>query len=61
MGLASVLLVLSPFPQIYTPYPSTACLKGYFEAKAVRAGQTDLAIEAIFVLFATQGLGELFA
>ena len=38
MGLASVLLVLSPFTQINTPYPSTAYLKGYLEAKGVRAG-----------------------
>ena len=44
MGLASVLLVLSPFTQINTPYPSTAYLKGYLEAKGVHAGQTDLGI-----------------
>lgn len=61
MGLASVLLVLSPFTQINTPYPSTAYLKGYLEAKGVRAGQTDLGIETILALFSTQGLGELFA
>lgn len=61
MGLASVLLVLSPFTQINTPYPSTAYLKGYLEAKGVRAGQTDLGIETILTLFSTQGLGELFA
>ena len=51
MGLASVLLVLSPFTQINTPYPSTAYLKGYLEAKGVRAGQTDLGIETILTLF----------
>ena len=61
MGLASVLLVLSPFTQINTPYPSTAYLKGHLEAKGVRAGQTDLGIETILTLFSTQGLGELFA
>ena len=61
MGLASVLLVLSPFTQINTPYPSTAYLKGYLEAKGVHAGQTDLGIETILALFSTQGLGELFA
>lgn len=59
MGLASVLLVLSPFTQINTPYPSTAYLKGYLEAKGVHAGQTDLGIETILALFSTQGLGEL--
>ena len=58
MGLASVLLVLSPFTQINTPYPSTAYLKGYLEAKGVRAGQADLGIETILTLFSTQGLGE---
>ena len=51
MGLASVLLVLSPFTQINTPYPSTAYLKGYLEAKGVHAGQTDLGIETILDLF----------
>ena len=51
MGLASVLLVLSPFTQINTPYPSTAYLKGYLEAKGVHAGQTDLGIETILALF----------
>ena len=61
MGLASVLLVLSPFTQINTPYPSTAYLKGYLKAKGVRAGQADLGIETILALFSTQGLGELFA
>lgn len=50
MGLASVLLVLSPFTQINTPYPSTAYLKGYLEAKGVRVGQTDLGIETILTL-----------
>ncbi len=61
MGLASVLLVLSPFTQINTPYPSTAYLKGYLKAKGVRAGQADLGIETILALFSTQGLGKLFA
>ena len=51
MGLASVLLVLSPFTQINTPYPSTAYLKGYLKAKGVRAGQADLGIETILALF----------
>lgn len=57
MGLASVLLVLSPFTAVNTPYPSTAYLKGYLEAKGVRAGQADLGIETILTLFSTQGLG----
>ena len=56
MGLASVLLVLSPFTQINTPYPSTAYLKGYLEAKGVHAGQTDLGIETILALFFHAGV-----
>ncbi|WP_165154003.1 radical SAM protein [Parabacteroides sp. ZJ-118] len=60
MEQASVLLVLSPFTQINTPYPSTAYLKGYLESKGVHAAQADLGIETILALFSERGLGELF-
>lgn len=60
MSQASVLLLLSPFTQINTPYPSTAYLKGYLETKGVCSGQADLGIETILAIFSPQGLRDLF-
>lgn len=61
MSQVSVLLLLSPFTQINTPYPSTAYLKGYLETKGVYAGQADLGIETILAIFSQRGLRDLFA
>ena len=61
MSQVSVLLAISPFTQINTPYPSTAYLKGYLETKGVSSWQTDLGIEVILTLFSPQGLSDLFA
>ncbi len=60
MKQASILLVLSPFTQINTPYPSTAYLKGYLKRKGIETRQTDLGIETILELFSAQGLTNLF-
>lgn len=60
MSQVSVLLLLSPFTQINTPYPSTAYLKGYLETKGVCSGQADLGIETILAIFSPQGLRDLF-
>ena len=61
MNQVSVLLAISPFTQINTPYPSTAYLKGYLKTKGVSSWQTDLGIEVILTLFSPQGLEKLFA
>lgn len=58
--MSDILLLLSPFTQINTPYPSTAYLKGYLERKGISASQADLGLETILKLFSADGLRELF-
>jgi hypothetical protein len=36
------LLVTPPFTQLNTPYPATAYLKGFFDAKGIPTSQCDL-------------------
>lgn len=58
--MSDVLLILSPFTQINTPYPSTAYLKGYLERNGIDASQADLGLETILQLFSAKGLSGLF-
>lgn len=60
MSETSVLLVIPPFTQINTPYPSTAYLKGYLATKDVQAEQADLSLETILAIFSPKGLTDLF-
>jgi hypothetical protein len=56
----SILLVTPPFTQLNTPYPATACLKGFLNTRRIKSGQADLGIEVILALFSTGGLTALF-
>lgn len=55
-----VLLLIPPFTQLNTPYPSTAYLKGYLNTKGVGCVQSDLSLEVILAIFSSAGLSELF-
>lgn len=60
MNQASVLLIIPPFTQINTPYPSTAYLKGYLKTKGIDSEQADLSLETILAIFSPQGVAALF-
>ena len=56
----SVYLITPPFTQLNTPYPATAYLKGFLNAKGITSFQSDLGIEVTLSLFSHDGLSRLF-
>ena len=57
---SDVFLILPPFTQLNTPYPSTAYLKGYLNTQQISSTQCDLGIELILKLFSKKGLSRIF-
>ena len=55
-----VLIILPPFTQLNTPYPSTTYLKGYLNSIYIDSKQVDLGIETILDVFSSNGLKEVF-
>jgi hypothetical protein len=58
--MSKLLLITPPFTQLNTPYPATAYIKGFLNAKNISATQADLGIEVILKLFSKEGLEEVF-
>ncbi|MFR3549629.1 MAG: hypothetical protein ACLTTW_05060 [Coprobacter sp.] len=56
----TVLLITPPFTQLNTPYPATACLKGYLSTLGIKSDQMDLGLEVILRLFSKDGLRQMF-
>ncbi|MCX6269390.1 MAG: B12-binding domain-containing radical SAM protein [Bacteroidetes bacterium] len=56
----SILFITPPFTQLNTPYPASACLKGFMNTQNIQSHQYDLGIEVILALFSQQGLRTLF-
>ena len=56
----TVLLITPPFTQLNTPYPATACLKGYLNTLGIKSDQMDLGLEVILRLFSKDGLRRMF-
>ena len=56
----SILFITPPFTQPNTPYPATACLKGFINTRNIASHQCDLGIEVILALFSQKGLRALF-
>lgn len=54
------LLVIPPFTQLNTVYPSTAYIKGYLNTLGIDSFQLDLSIEVILEMFTQRGLTYLF-
>jgi hypothetical protein len=52
--------ITPPFTQINTPYPATACLKGFLNTRNIRSRQADLGLEVILAIFSGDGLARLF-
>ena len=55
-----VLLITPPFTQLNTPYPATACLKGYLNTLGIKSDQMDLGLEVILRIFSKDGLRRIF-
>lgn len=60
MPTQRVLLLIPPLTQLNTPYPSTAYLIGFLQARGIAADQADLGIEMVLRLFSRTGLRRLF-
>ncbi|HET7439080.1 MAG TPA: radical SAM protein, partial [Nitrospira sp.] len=60
MGWPNVLLLIPPLTQLNTPYPSTAYLMGFLQARGVPCEQADLGIEMALRLFSREGLTTVF-
>jgi len=58
---SKLLLVIPPFSQLNTAYPSTAYLKGFLEDKKVATTHIDLSIELFTAIFTANFLQEIFA
>ena len=56
----TILFITPPFTQLNTPYPATACLKGFLKTKNIPSHQADLGIEVILSLFSSTGFKALF-
>jgi hypothetical protein len=57
---SSVYLLIPPFTQLNTPYPSTSYLKGFLNTKNITSFQSDLGIEVTLKLFSKEGLTTIF-
>ena len=53
----SMLLITPPMLQINTPYPATACLAGFLQARSFeKVAQVDLSLELALKIFSADGL-----
>lgn len=55
-----ILLVIPPFTQINTPYPSTGQLAGYLNSKGYETESLDLSLQVILRVFSGEGLSHIF-
>ena len=58
--MKDILLITPPFTQLNTPYPATAYLKGFLQAKNIECYHIDLGLDVILQLFSESGLEKLF-
>lgn len=56
-----ILLITPPLTQLNTPYPATAVLKGFLEARGHSAAQADLGIELVDRIYTRQWLSRIAA
>jgi radical SAM superfamily enzyme YgiQ (UPF0313 family) len=59
--MIKTLLVIPPFTQINTPYPSTTYLAGYLKSKGYKARSFDLSLEVFLKIFSRNGLIKIFS
>lgn len=58
--MKDLLLITPPFTQLNTPYPATAYIKGFLNAKNISSYQVDLGIDVILELFSKDGIQKVF-
>ncbi|MDP4191520.1 MAG: B12-binding domain-containing radical SAM protein [Bacteroidota bacterium] len=61
LKLPQILLVIPPFSQINTPYPSVSQLSGFLKFRGYEANSYDLSLTVALRIFSSRGLGEIFA
>ncbi|MDD2278883.1 MAG: B12-binding domain-containing radical SAM protein [Bacteroidales bacterium] len=59
--MKDLLLIIPPFTQLNTPYPSTAYLKGFLNTRNISAYQMDLGIDVFLELFTKKSFENIFA
>ncbi len=57
----AILFITPPFTQVNTPYPATACLKGFMNLKNIDSYQADLGLEVLLEIYSSGGLKRLFS
>ncbi len=60
MPQTDLLLITPPFIQLNTPYPATACLKGFLQSKGFKVAQLDLSIACILEMLSAKELQVMF-
>ncbi len=55
-----VVLIIPPFTQINTPYPSASQLSGYLKSKEIESVVYDLSLEVMLRVLSKKGLKEIF-
>ena len=59
--MLKTLLVIPPFTQVNTPYPSTTYLTGFLKSKGYEAKSFDLSLAVFLRIFSKDGLTAIFS
>ncbi len=59
--MLKILLIIPPFTQVNTTYPSTTQLAGFLKAKGYSAESFDLSLSVFLNIFSKEGLTKIFA
>jgi radical SAM superfamily enzyme YgiQ (UPF0313 family) len=59
--MLKTLLIIPPFTQVNTPYPSTTYLAGFLKSKGYEAKSADLSLAVFLRIFSKAGLTEIFS
>lgn len=58
--MLKILLIIPPFTQVNTPYPSTSQIAGYLKANGYQAKNFDLSLSVFLKIFSKEGLEKIF-
>lgn len=58
--MIKVLLITPPFTQLNSPYPATACLKGFLNEQNIESHQCDLSIELFNRIYTREIIARIF-
>ena len=57
--MLKTLLIIPPFTQVNTPYPSTTQLAGFLKAKGYPAENFDMSLSVFLKIFSEEGLKKI--